>query len=366
MSSAYSRHLAGQSARIATRSASGGGHIASRSGSSHEDLLIPLGLVPQLNDDESSILASPPIIVDEPSRNGIKGYSWGFLSRQMRYVTSSIDGIVSSVNTTPVSQRPFSLRKTSLLLLASFLVGSTWVFSKDAKKLPSQEMPIIDSYVPPIPHPPAGYTIQAEGPHPIQWLRKNTFLDIQELSLSQLQELTETRPKAAFISLIRNEEVDDMVSSIVQIETRFNSRQTHRYDWVFFNNEEFTERFKVAVSAATNSQCHFERIPEEHWSIPPWIDITRFDVGRQFMGGIGVGKAWLQSYHHMCRWNAGIFALEKRLADYDWFWRVEPAVSRLLTVTLPLDSPLPPWVLVLDKMLFISCLYSEADRESHR
>jgi hypothetical protein len=45
------------------------------------------------------------------------------------------------------------------------------------------------------------------------------------------------------------------------------------------------------------------------------------------MGSIGVGKAWLQSYHHMCRWNAGLFALEKRLAYYDFFWRVEPGVS---------------------------------------
>ncbi|OTA61542.1 glycosyltransferase family 15 protein [Hypoxylon sp. EC38] len=118
-----------------------------------------------------------------------------------------------------------------------------------------------------------------------------------------------------------------MVSSILQIEARFNKRETHRYDWVFFNNEEFTEEFKATVSNATSSQCYFERIPEEHWSIPPWIDVTRFDVGRQFMGGIGVGKAWLQSYHHMCRWNAGIFASEKRLANYDWFWRVEPAVQ---------------------------------------
>ncbi|KAI2633159.1 glycosyltransferase family 15 protein [Hypomontagnella submonticulosa] len=118
-----------------------------------------------------------------------------------------------------------------------------------------------------------------------------------------------------------------MVSSVLQVEARFNRRETHRYDWVFFNNEEFTTEFKVAVSNATTSQCYFERIPAEHWSIPPWIDVTRFDVGRQFMGGIGVGKAWLQSYHHMCRWNAGIFALEARLTAYDWFWRVEPSVQ---------------------------------------
>ncbi|KAI2468657.1 glycosyltransferase family 15 protein [Annulohypoxylon bovei var. microspora] len=118
-----------------------------------------------------------------------------------------------------------------------------------------------------------------------------------------------------------------MVSSILQIEARFNERVTHQYDWVFFNNEEFTEEFKTAVSNATDSYCYFERIPEKNWRVPPWIDETRFDVGRQFMGGIGVGKAWLQSYHHMCRWNAGLFALEQRLLNYEYFWRVEPGVQ---------------------------------------
>lgn len=179
-----------------------------------------------------------------------------------------------------------------------------------------------------MPLPNVGPTVQ--GVSEVQWLRKNIFTDLKDLSAHQIQELRNTRPKAAFISLVRNEEVEDMVSSVLQVEARFNRRETHRYDWVFFNNEEFTTEFKVAVSNATTSQCYFERIPAEHWSIPPWIDVTRFDVGRQFMGGIGVGKAWLQSYHHMCRWNAGIFALEARLTAYDWFWRVEPSVSQLL------------------------------------
>ncbi|KAI8945176.1 glycosyltransferase family 15 protein [Xylaria longipes] len=118
-----------------------------------------------------------------------------------------------------------------------------------------------------------------------------------------------------------------MVYSMVQLEARFNSRPTHQYDWVFFNDGEFSEEFMLGVRNATNSQCYFEIIPKEHWSVPSWIDTTRFDVGRQFMGSIGVGKAWLQSYHHMCRWNAGLFALEKRLAYYEFFWRVEPGVD---------------------------------------
>lgn len=120
-----------------------------------------------------------------------------------------------------------------------------------------------------------------------------------------------------------------MVHSILQVEARFNSRKTHRYDWVFFNNEPFTEAFKSAVTNATASAVYFEQINESHWQMPEWIDKSRYDVGRQFQGSIGVGKAWLESYHQMCRWNSGLFAIEDRLMNYDWYWRVEPDVSLL-------------------------------------
>ncbi|KAI0861234.1 glycolipid 2-alpha-mannosyltransferase-domain-containing protein [Xylaria cubensis] len=169
-----------------------------------------------------------------------------------------------------------------------------------------------------------------EGPaqaDPLQWLRRNTVPNVDEIPPQYQQSLLETRPKAAFIALVRNSEVEEMVYSMIQLEARFNSRPIHQYDWVFFNDEDFSDEFMLAVKNATNSRCYFEIIPKEHWSIPSWIDTTRFDVGRQFIGSIGVGKAWLQSYHHMCRWNAGLFALEKRLAFYEFFWRVEPGVD---------------------------------------
>ncbi|KXJ88561.1 glycolipid 2-alpha-mannosyltransferase-domain-containing protein, partial [Microdochium bolleyi] len=133
--------------------------------------------------------------------------------------------------------------------------------------------------------------------------------------------------KATFLSLVRNSELDDMISSIMQVESRFNAVAIHRYDWVFFNNEPFTDHFKASVTNLTSGRCFFETIPDKHWSIPDWIDKSRFGVGREFLGSIGVGKSWLESYHHMCRWNSGLFALEDRLGQYDFYWRVEPGVQ---------------------------------------
>ena len=171
-------------------------------------------------------------------------------------------------------------------------------------------------------------------PGPVQWLRNNTYADIDDLTNNEIRAIRLSRPKAAFVALVRNSELQGMIESIIQVETRFNARETHQYDWVFFNNEEFTTEFKDAATRATDACCYFERIPREHWEVPSWIDKSRFDVGRQFMGDIGVGKAWLESYHHMCRWNSGLFAFEDRLLNYDYYWRVEPDVSKCSPNTL--------------------------------
>lgn len=47
----------------------------------------------------------------------------------------------------------------------------------------------------------------------------------------------------------------------------------------------------------------------------------------EYLGAIGVGKGWMISYRHMCRWNSGFFYRHPRLLDFDWYWRVEPDVS---------------------------------------
>ena len=46
----------------------------------------------------------------------------------------------------------------------------------------------------------------------------------------------------------------------------------------------------------------------------------------EYLGAIGVGKGWMISYRHMCRWNSGFFYKHPRLKDFDWYWRVEPDV----------------------------------------
>ena len=81
----------------------------------------------------------------------------------------------------------------------------------------------------------------------------------------------------------------------------------------------------------------------DHWSLPDWIDEGRFMNSLEYLGAIGVGKGWMISYRHMCRWNSGFFYKHPRLKDFDWYWRVEP------DVTISVLRPLCIWILTLTK-----------------
>lgn len=126
------------------------------------------------------------------------------------------------------------------------------------------------------------------------------------------------------ISLVRNSELKGIAQSMTELEYRFNS--LYQYPWIFFNDEPFTEEFKAATSNLTSSNVYYEVVPKEHWDMPDWIDKTRFDNSLEYLGTIGVGKGWMESYHNMCRWNSGFFYRHPRLKDFDWYWRVEPDV----------------------------------------
>ena len=51
------------------------------------------------------------------------------------------------------------------------------------------------------------------------------------------------RPKAALISLVRNEELDGILQSMRQLEYHWN--HNYNYPWIFFSEKPFTDEFKV-------------------------------------------------------------------------------------------------------------------------
>ncbi len=119
-----------------------------------------------------------------------------------------------------------------------------------------------------------------------------------------LAHLDRENANATFVFLCRNDDINGVVSSVQQVEDRFNRR--HQYPWVFLNEEPFTEEFKTCiyllnpsiflfkfisyrrVRVLTDAPIHFGLIPPEHWYQPEWIDENLARLGRLRMMGQGI------------------------------------------------------------------------------
>ncbi|CAI1861233.1 hypothetical protein SEUBUCD646_0B05810 [Saccharomyces eubayanus] len=133
-----------------------------------------------------------------------------------------------------------------------------------------------------------------------------------------------TKPKACYVTLVRNSELYDLLSSIKYVEDKIN--KNFPYPWVFLNNEPFTEEFKEAITKAVSSEVKFGILPKEHWSYPEWINETKAaEVRKEAVNQYIYGD--LESYRHMCRYQSGFFWRHPLLDEYDWYWRVEPNIK---------------------------------------
>jgi Mannosyltransferase len=147
-----------------------------------------------------------------------------------------------------------------------------------------------------------------------------------QLSTAQLSEvLGDTRVKATFVSLARNSELYDLIQAIRRVEDRFNRK--FNYDWVFLNDEDFTQEFKDLTTAIVSGKTKYGKIPKEHWSYPEWIDQKKAAETRRVMKEKNIIYGDLESYRHMCRFESGFFWRNELMEEYDWYWRVEPGIK---------------------------------------
>lgn len=133
------------------------------------------------------------------------------------------------------------------------------------------------------------------------------------------------KAKATFVTLARNNDMNELMESIRSVEDRFNKK--FQYDWVFLNDEEFTEEFKETMSALVSGEAKFGQIPTEHWSYPEWIDQGRAAQVRNEMREKKIIYGHSESYRHMCRYESGFFYRHELMKDYEFYWRVEPGVK---------------------------------------
>ncbi|KAI5967341.1 KRE2 [Candida margitis] len=155
--------------------------------------------------------------------------------------------------------------------------------------------------------------------------QENLAADKPKDESSQLVASSDTKVKATFVTLARNKELFDLIKSIRVVEDRFNRK--FNYDWVFLNDEEFTQEFKDLTTAIVSGKTKYGKIPTEHWSYPEWVNLDKAAESRKKMKQANIIYGDSESYRHMCRFESGFFWRNPLLDDYEWYWRVEPGIE---------------------------------------
>ncbi|KAF2646616.1 alpha-1,2 mannosyltransferase KTR1 [Massarina eburnea CBS 473.64] len=154
-----------------------------------------------------------------------------------------------------------------------------------------------------------------EPPEPLRRVSGNNYDPDNENS---------DRINATILSLVRNEELHDILQSMRDLERTWNHK--FNYPWTFFNDVPFTEEFKEKTTAATKAKTSYHLVPKEHWEIPSWINMDLYHESVALLRAQKVQYMEKTSYHQMCRWNSGLFSQHPALATTQYYWRVEPNV----------------------------------------
>jgi len=133
------------------------------------------------------------------------------------------------------------------------------------------------------------------------------------------------RVNATFVTLARNSDIWEIAKSIRHVEDRFN--RNYGYDWVFLNDDEFSDEFKKITSALVSGKTHYGQIGKEHWGFPDFIDQEKARQVREDMKAKKIIYGDSISYRHMCRYESGFFFQHPIMLNFEYYWRVEPSIE---------------------------------------
>ncbi|EGW33040.1 mannosyltransferase [Spathaspora passalidarum NRRL Y-27907] len=151
-------------------------------------------------------------------------------------------------------------------------------------------------------------------------LASNSYLDVKYPKGARQQIGKEN---ATLVMLCRNSELEGALKSMRSLEDRFNRH--YKYPWVFLNEVPFSDEFIEKTTLMASGKVYHELIPEEDWEAPKFINETKLQESLDSSHHIIYGS--YRSYRNMCHFNSGYFYRQKRLLDYEWYFRVEPDVE---------------------------------------
>lgn len=200
--------------------------------------------------------------------------------------------------------------------------------------------------------------VMAQVP-PLPHLSDPEHLEPQPEHASQMPFGGEYRSNATMLMLARNSDLMGVLQSVREAEDRFN--RNYKYPWVFLNEEDFTDEFKmcvvyspcyrrslayldVAAALRTSSLARFTlarsrasigisrtglmRIVRSAAATSLWRIMLSTAVRLLLLSSAMSLLMWMRgvgsvSYRNMCRFNSGFFYHHELLQQFKWYWRVE-------------------------------------------
>ena len=129
------------------------------------------------------------------------------------------------------------------------------------------------------------------------------------------------KEKACLVLITRNIDAYDVLNTIKSVEDRFNGH--YNYDWVFMNDQPFSEEFIYIVGEMASGRVRFATIPEEQWSFPESVDRKKSAEARKDMLDKYVPLSGFLNYRHLWRFNVGFFHTNPIFDDYEYYWNIE-------------------------------------------
>ncbi|KAF8964698.1 glycosyltransferase family 15 protein [Flammula alnicola] len=127
------------------------------------------------------------------------------------------------------------------------------------------------------------------------------------------------KANAAIVMLARNSDLNGVISSMKQLEDRFNKK--FQYPYVFLNEQPFEDNFIQRVTELTDAKVQFGLIPNDHWVQPAHIDEDKATASRDKMMKDNVIYGGSVPYRNMCRFNSGFFYRHELLKPFQYYWR---------------------------------------------
>lgn len=153
-------------------------------------------------------------------------------------------------------------------------------------------------------------------------LASNSYLEMRFPRINREQIGTEN---ATLVMLARNLDLEGALKSMRLLEDRFNRH--YRYPWVFMNEVPFDDDFIEHTSLMASGKTYYELIPDEDWEPPEFIDENKLQQNLRTAEANGVIYGGVRSYRNMCHFNSGHFYKQKKLLEFEWYFRVEPDVE---------------------------------------